>query len=405
MSDSLALDVISSLRLGPNGRYLGREAMTQLRHQIAMDVILNINTYLTEMKSNCHEEKLDPISYLMSDAHVNSIPTEGKNLDPFWAIISTLTHPYHNYWRYYNAKNEECHLWWREIDDLEKVNRKVEGKEVVEKGGKAYKRDSYFLMKPDRRSTSYMGAAAAHRPVEDLESDHLIEIYYSVKYFARREAGTDFVFGPFKNDWIYNWAGGYSGDPNAKESSYVDRKEHKLFGIDIMSFKDLWAKSGTNWSWPSYQNLICCILLMEHELHHAMIGRYFPVMYNIEDLLMKKDIPALGPKVETLKERYLEQHTALAEGKKTSRKRSTWGEVDLGGGRTHNPLSNVNGHNMWFGIFTWRSGLLGCEVTIEATKTQPCTYLMKYDVLKTVGKKTGEDMEVDELFETLNIKF
>jgi hypothetical protein len=405
MSESLALDVISSLRLGPGGLYLGKDVMTQLRHRIAMDVILMINDYLAEMKSNCHEEKLDPVSYLMSDAHVNSIPTEGKNLDPFWAIISILTHPYHNYWRYYNAKNEECHLWWKEIDYLEKANRKVEGKEVVEKGGKAYKRDSYFLMKPDKRSTGYMGAAAAHATVEDLKSDHIIEIYYSVKYFARRERGTDFEFGPFKNDWIYNWAGGYGGNPNEKKTTYVNPKDHELFGIEIINFFDLWTASGTNWSWPSYQNLMCCILLMEHELHHAMIGRYFPVMYSIEDLLMKKDIDGAGPAVETLKQRYLEQHTALKRNEKTTRRKSTWGQVQLGNGRVHNPLSNINGHNMWFGMFTYRSGLLGCEVTIEATKKQPCSYLMKYDVLKTDGKKTVESMDVDELFETLNIKF
>ena len=422
----LAMDVIDYLRLDPNGEYYTDDYMTQLRHEIALDIIEQIDSIFTELNLDCHQRNFDPISYLLSDAFTTSIPTQGVNPDPIFIIIKSITHPKHRYWAYKHLTADKTvrdpHLWWRPISFGEAALREAEGRTVpTGNDGVPMKRDTYFNMIPDRTSVGYMGAAASHR-ADKRGKDWVVDIYYSVKFFAGRIKGTANQFQPLPNDFTFNWSEGYSGNPNEKNTEYLLSGDQKLFGIKIESkdFKLRWEsinKREHPWSWASYKNLMASIVLMEHELHHAMIGRYFPtVMDKSTDLLMKTDIASKPVPTEALKQIYLQQ-MSIPEPDKPTRdgrikqtrdaRKFTFGRIKLDDGSYHNAFTNVRGHNMWWGHFVYRSGMLGCEITIASHVSMSCKKLTAYEALRPSqsSEKTGEDMEVDELLSTLKIKF
>jgi hypothetical protein len=412
----LAMDVIDYLRLDPNGEYYTADYMTQLRHEIALDIIEEIDSIFTEYNLDCHQRNFDPISYLLSDAFTTSIPTRGVNPDPLFIIIKSITHPKHRYWAYKHLTAEKTvrdpHLWWRPISFGEAAIREAEGRTVpTGNDGIPMKRDTYFNMIPDRKSVGYMGAAASHRTVSGGKQ-WVVDIYYSVKFFAGRIKGTRNQFQPLPNNFTFNWTEGYSGNPNEKNTEYLLSDDQKLFGIKIES-KDLklrWEsidKREHPWSWASYKNLMASIVLMEHELHHAMIGRYFPtVMDKSNDLLLESDIASKPVPTEALKQIYLEQMSKPDPKQTRDGRKFTFGRIKQEDGTFHNAFTNTLGHNMWWGHFVYRSGMLGCEITINSHLSMSCKNLSAYEALRpTQSSEKTEEMEVDGLLSTLKIKF
>lgn len=412
----LAMDVIDYLRLDPNGEYYTEEYMTKLRHEIALDIIEEIDSIFTELNLDCHKRNFDPISYLLSDAFTTSIPTQGVNPDPLFIIIKTITHPKHRYWAYKHLTAEKTvrdpHLWWRPISFGEAAVREAEGRTVpTGSDGIPMKRDTYFNMIPDRTSVGYMGAAASHR-ADKRGKDWVVDIYYCVKFFSGRIKGTRNQFQPLPNSFTFNWSEGYSGDPNSKNTEYLLSDKQKLFGIEIDSedFKLRWEsinKREHPWSWASYKNLMASIVLMEHELHHAMIGRYFPtVMDKTTDLLIESDTASKPVPTEALKQIYLQQMSKPDPKQTRDGRKFIFGRVKLEDKSFHNAFTNVNGHNMWWGHFVWRSGMLGCEITINNHASMSCKTLSEYKALRpSQSSEKTEEMEVDELLSTLKIKF
>ena len=390
----MVISMLNTMRILPGPRYYTKEEMTIMRHNMVIEIMGLINKEIVEYQINT--ENYDPLSFLLSTPYINSESTkEGPQFNPILSIIKTLIHPKYSYFKYYDKEGVK-YVFWKYIDEQQAVQRRCQGRNVpYSENGKPLKMDTFFIMKPDDYNTSYMGAVVAHNSENIVnKQNHTVEVYYVRKYWTSKvqkkytkEGET--VFQPMKNTEILKFEGGYTGDPDTQKVSYAEKSQTEIFGIDVQSklfqalFNDWKTKSRNRyWTYESYTNILITLLLMEHEIHHALIGRYSPIMQDAPDLLMEKDlyIGGIAEMIQMYEHYYQnglpnDDDTEEEKKKKLFREqfpidsRLQFGAVEVSKDYWFNSLTNNQGHNAFFGHLTFRSGLLGLAVTVGIQKS------------------------------------
>ena len=412
----IVIPMLNTMRILPGPRYYTPNELTFRRHHMVLEIMGLFNDEIQKYRINTKD--YDPLSFLLSSPYTNSESTdEGAQFNPILSIIKTLINPKYEYFKYHDKEGVK-YAFWTNITKEEAEQRKSV---YTDKYGNYLKMDTFFLMNPDNSSTSYMGAVSCHNS-EDIvnKQNHIVEVFYVVKYWAqmvkkkcRGGSNVPVAFEPITKYELLPFEGGYSGDPNSKTSSYEEKGVPKLFGINVQSrqFQDLfnqWSTENQNsyWTYQSYTNILITLLLMEHELHHALIGRYSPIMQDAPDLLLQKDLDINGiPEMINMYEHYLNNglpnndDTEQEKKKKLFREQFPIESGQFGAEKVSeeygwvNPLTNEQGHNAFFGHLTFRSRLFGIAVTVGHQKS---TDSWEHTVLglKTLNNPSDGDTDV-----------
>ena len=410
----IVLSILKSMRMSSK-RYYTLNEMTYTRHAMALDVMRIFDAQIKEEKLNCHLKAYDPISFFLSSAYQDSESTSNKPFKPMWEIIKVIIDPKYGYFKYEDKNSETQYAFWKTIETQDEFNkRKTEGKYIpyteqvydnalkqpalyfrgqqinhgltVQKG-KALKMDTFFHTKADNHSKSYMGAVVAFNSEKKFKQ-HLIEVYYCSKYWTqnvpKRVTKGKIHFDPIQNTRCLPFAGGFTGDPNTGKTYYASVKEPIMFGINLQTplFQALYNGNSNdpidffnrrkiefpNWTYQSYTNVLITILLLEHELHHALIGRYSPIMYSAPDLMEDKDreYNAIGD-LWKIYMNYYEGKTDPVRPEPPIDKQ--YGSEKLDENKWWNAVTNDQGHKAFFGHLTYRSGLFGLAVTVDPLKS------------------------------------
>ena len=398
--------ILDTMHIDKNtNEYYTLEQNTLTRHNIAISVIEQLEKALTELAGGvkigdneivieCHEKGYDPLSYLLSSAYSKSESTSGKNFNPIFAVINTMIKPEYEYFKYYLDGKDNYPFWRRN------PNKKT--KHANAKGEAIFQRDSYIHMVADEDSKNYMGAVITHNTEHSKKPKHLIEVYYSTVFWCQpvtkkecQKRNINYPFyDPIPNDKVLNFKGGFTGDSDEKTHQYLGRNQQIIFGVHISTplyfqYYKSWKERNPEyklWTFQSYKNVLVTILLMEHEMTHALIGRYSTIMDLAPDLLEKEDLFIKGKQdMIRMYEYYLKK--LKEEGKtldndniKTYRPQKELGEGQFGEtnlnqvnmnvpgqvANWYNVFTNTEGHNAFFGHLTYRRGLLGISVTTNA---------------------------------------
>tara|TARA_E500000331_G_C17238835_1_gene706098 strand:- start:24 stop:1346 length:1323 start_codon:yes stop_codon:yes gene_type:complete len=406
----MVISILNSMRILPGPRYYTLEELTFRRHHMVLEIMGLINEEIQKYRIDTKD--YDPLSFLLSTPYTSSESTdEGAQFNPILSIIKTLIHPKYEYFKYHDKEGVK-YVFWKYIDEQEAVLRRCHGRNVpYSEDRKPLKLDTFFSMKPDDVSTSYMGAVVAHNSENIVnKKPHMVEVYYVRKYWTskvqKKYANGTTAFQPMKNTELLKFEGGYTGDPVTQKVSYVEKSQTEIFGIDVQSILfqglfDNWKKESGDryWTYESYTNILITLLLMEHELHHALIGRYSPIMQDAPDLLVEEDL-----KIESIKKmvdmyKHYSQKGLPGEKEKAYRIQypiesgNQYGAVDVPEHGWFNSLTNNLGHNAFFGHLTFRSGLFGLAVTVGHQKS---TASWEHTILGLKPLNNSSDVYVDD---------
>ena len=188
-------------------------------------------------------------------------------------------------------------------------------------------------------------------------------------------------FDPILNNHTIPFGGGFTGDPKTGKTYYASVEEPIMFGVHLKTklFYSLYNGNGNDptdffnrrkiefphWTFESYTNVLITILLMEHEMHHALIGRYSPIMYSAPDLMIETDRHYEA--IEVLWDIYVHYYNGSTTPVRPELPiDKQYGAEQVDGNTWWNVITNAQGHNAFFGHLSYRSGLFGLAVTAEA---------------------------------------
>lgn len=410
----IMLYILKTMRMASK-KYYTLDEMTIKRHSMALDVMRIFDRQIKEEQLDCHQRSFDPISYFLSSAYQDSESTSEKPFKPIWEFIKVLIDPKHEYFKYESENGEIQYAFWKTIETEDEFNqRKDKGvyipyteqiydnplkqpalyfrglkinQGLIIQGGRALKMDTFFHTRADNHSKSYMGAVVAFNAEHKIKR-HLIEVYYCSKYWtknvSRRLTNGKKHFDPILNTDTIPFGGGFTGNPKTGKTYYASEEEPIMFGVHLQTplFKTLYNGISNDpsdffnrrkiefpqWTYQSYTNILRTILLMEHEMHHALIGRYSPIMYYAPDLMIETDryYKAIGV-LWDIYVHYYNGSTIPVRPELPIDKQ--YGAEQVDGNVWWNVITNKQGHNAFFGHLTYRSGLLGLAVTTEPYKS------------------------------------
>lgn len=421
----IVASILNNMRM--NGkRYYTLKELTYIRHGIALDIMRNIDKEINHLGVDL--KNYDPLSFFMSTAYTSTESVEEKynQFNPILTIIKAIIDPKHEYFKYEHIEtNKICHAFWKPIED-EKIykqklargsymphtiqrydndfkqpplnyNGKTVGNGLIHKEGEILQMDTFFLPVPDVKSKAYMAAV--------MPSKHVMKIYYSIKFWVKLVKGKK-GFEPIHNNELLIIGGGYSGDPDTKKNVYVEKNEPFLFGINVQSdlFKSFYTGVSDDvsnpynrrkiefphWTYESYTNILISILLMEHELHHALIDRYSYIMQYATDLLEQQDLDYNITEMWNMYMHYYKDNANNIFSKpyrKTKEIQNQYGAVKIDENSYWNAFSNTQGHNAFFCHLTYRSHLLGLAVTIDPQRN---TQVLINDIMQVKNEEPQE---------------
>lgn len=383
------LSILKTMRITSKGYYTLDE-LTIKRHSMVLDIMRIFEKQIQIETLDCHQKGYDPISYFLSSAYQNSESTSAKPFKPMWEIVKVLIDPKHEYFKYQDLNSGDIsHAFWKPIETKQDFKcRTDKGKYIPYSEGRPLKMDTFFNTIADNNAKSYMGAVVAFNS-EKSSKNHVIEVYYCSKYWTKlvpkKLSGGKLHLVPIENTERLPFGGGFTGNPKTQKVEYVLPKEPIMFGVKVESplFQRLYHGNATShdptdffnrraigfphWTYESYTNVLITLLLMEHEMHHAMIGRYSPVMYNAPDLMEQRDCSYDAiTELWKIYLHYYEGNTSQVRPERPINKQ--FGAEKIDDNVWWNAISNAQGHNAFFGHLTYRSGLFGLAVTTDPLK-------------------------------------